>query len=540
MFPRTSRLRVETQHRGGPLMTQGARAPRSCQLLSEFSLGFYRSLYCAVTACLLVGCTGGEEKPLSEESKPFVFSHVTVIDTTGAPPKPNMTVVITGDRIAALGKAGTVTIPNDAEIIDAAGKYLIPGLLDMHAHLQEMEPLFPLFIANGVTGVREMGGGPHERINRWREQVASETLLGPRILLAGQIVSGPEPAFPGALRVGNIAEAKQAVTSLRQRGVDFLKVYSLLTRDEYFAIAEEAKKQGFPFAGHIPGWVSAAEASDAGQSTVEHLSGPAVLLGCSTREAELRKEAMEAIVKSDYSMASIAEYLLFGSVEILDTYSEEKAEALFARFVKNGTVHVPTLAGRRSDTAHFMAPDDSRWNSVKGESHFINDPYLKYIPPSIKKTWYNPYTGDFTAKEFAPVRRLYQKQLEIVGQMRRAGVKFMVGSDAGKPYSVPGFGLHQEMALFVEAGFTPMEALQSATLHPAEFLGRIDSFGTVAQGKIADLVLLEANPLDAIDNTQKIAAVVFRGKLFSKLSLQAMLDEVEAAGAPQVREGEGR
>ena len=509
----------------------GCMVPKVARMFRWF---FDRVIGCAIGTCLLAGCGAGEGGPTSEEASPLVFSRVTVIDATGAAPQPDMTVVIAGHRITAIGVTGTVTVPRNAQVLDGTGKFLIPGLLDMHAHLQEQELLFPLYIANGVTGVREMGGGPHEQIDRWREEIAEEKLCAPRILAAGQIVSGPKPVFPGALAVSSASEGRAAVTSLRQRGVDFAKVYSLLARDEYFAIAEEAKKQGFPFAGHLPASVSAAEASDAGQESIEHLAGSGLLLACSTMEAELRKEAVTAIVDSDYSIPVIAHYLLFGPIDqLLATYSDEKATMLFERFARNGTAQVPTLAGRRADTGHFLGPDDPRWREMEGETDFtafIKDPYLKYIPASLRAEWYNPYTKDYTAAQFEGVRRLFQKQLEMVGEMRRAGVEFMAGSDAGNPNCYPGFSLHDELALFVAAGFTPMEALQSATLNPARFLDVADSFGTVERGKMADLVLLEANPLEAIENTRKIAAVVVGGRLISKPSLQAMLAELEASG----------
>ncbi len=472
----------------------------------------YAPLLPFVVSALLLGGPAQDSRPA-----PLVFTHVTVVDANDELPKPDMTVVVTGDRITALGKTGKVTVPKDAQVVDATGKYLIPGLWDMHVHLHGKEVLFPLFIANGVTGVRQMGGGPHQQIDQWRKQITNQTLIGPRIVAAGQIVTGPKPAFPGALAVANVTEGRAAVTSLRQRGVDFLKVYSLLPRNAYFAIADEAKKQDLPFAGHIPASVSAAEVSDAGQRSIEHLSGSAVLLACSTRETELRQEAVEAIVESDYSLSVITHYLLFGRFnQLLDTYSDKKAAALFARFAKNGTRQVPTLTGRRA-------------RAFERESHFINDPRLKYIPPSLKEEWENSYTKDFTAKEFADVRRLYQKQLDIVGAMRRAQVDIMAGTDAGNPNCYPGFSLHDELALLVKAGLTPIEALQSATRSPAEFLGRMESFGTVEEGKIADLVLLDANPLEEISNTQKIAAVVLGGKIIFKTSLQTMLAQVEAA-----------
>lgn len=470
------------------------------------------------------GCKVGDLNEQPVEGARLAITNVTVIDVTGGPSRPDTTVLIAGERITVLGETDVVKIPQDVPIVDAQGKYLIPGLLDMHVHLQDIEPLFSLFIANGVTGVREMGGGPHENIERWRELGALGERLIPRILAAGQIVNGPKPAFPGALVVSDDEEGRRAVTSLRQRGLDFLKVFSLLPRDGYFAIAEEANRQGFPFAGHLPISVSAAEASDAGQSSIEHLAGSGLLFACSTREAELRRSALKALEESDYDISVVAESILFGPVEeLIGSYSYEKADALFASFINNGTLQVPTLAGRRVDTGHFVAPDDPRLDANGDENYFLSDPYLKYVPDSMKDEWFNPYTKNFTGEDFSRTRKLFRKQLELVGDMRVAGVEFMTGSDAGNPGAYPGFTLHDELALFVDAGFSPIEALQSATLIPASFLGVSGSLGTIEEGKIADLLLLEANPLESIENTRKIAGVVFKGEFFSKSKLADLL-----------------
>ncbi len=208
----------------------------------------------------------------------FVFTHVTVIDVTGMPSKSDMTVIVAGNRIEAIGKTGKVKTPKDAQIIDATGKYLIPGLWDMHVHTlsnERRETFFPLFIANGVTGVRDMGTStPLEQVNQFRREIADGTRLGPRIVTAGPIVDGPKPVNPTiSIGVANEIEARRAVRLLKQQGADFIKVYSTLPREAYFAIVDEAKKQGLAFAGHVPLSVTAAEASNAGQKSMEHMFG---------------------------------------------------------------------------------------------------------------------------------------------------------------------------------------------------------------------------------------------------------------------------
>ncbi len=473
-----------------------------------------------VLPALLIGQAKQNPQP-----KPLVFTHVTVIDATGAPAKPDMTVVIAGDRITALGKTEELTVPKNAQVVDATGKFLIPGLWDMHVHTLQSErtgspevhqTFFPLFIVNGVTGVRDMNGDL-ELLNQLQEEIAHGTLLGPRIVAAGPLVDGVVWPF-GSIAVTTETEGRQAVDSLKKLGADFVKVTNLLPRDTYFAIADETKKRGLPLAGHVPFSVSPAEASDAGQHSIEHLDG--ILVACSATEAELRKQMMETIAKSGPSVLWVTR--IRAEAEALDTYSEKKATTLFARFVTNGTWQVPTLVLKRA-TAYI---DDS---------NFTDDARLKYVPPFLKDSWmksgggYKFLVGNHTAADFANEKRILQKQLELVGIMRRAGVEFMAGTDTIDPYIFPGFSLHDELALFVEAGFTPMEALQAATRNPAEFLGKLGELGTIEEGKIADLVVLDADPLEDIRNTKKIAGVVIGGRYLPKEELDKMLAQVEAA-----------
>ena len=475
-------------------------------------------------SALLFGQTKQNPQP-----KAVVFTHVTVIDATGSPPQPAMTVVVNKERITALGKTGEVDIPQDAQTVDATGKYLIPGLWDMHVHTltskntgtntgtREMHgTFFPLFIANGVTGVRDMNGDL-ELLKQLRLQMASRKLSGPRIVASGPLLDGVKWSF-GSIASTNEAEGREAVKSLKKRGADFVKVVNLLRRDTYFAIADEAEKQRIPFVGHVPFSVGPVDASEAGQKSIEHLDG--VLPACSIHEAELIKEKTETIARSGPSVLWVTR--IRAEAKSLDTYSEQKAAVLFDHFVRNKTWHVPTLVLKRA-TAFI---DDSS---------FTSDPRLKYIPQYLRKTWvkggggYNFLVGNHTADDFADEKRILQKQIEIVGAMHSAGVKFMPGTDAIDPYIFPGFSVHDEIEMFVQAGFTPMEALQSATRNPAEFLGRLDDLGTVEEGKLADLVLLDANPLEDIRNTQRIWAVVVNGRYLDRAELNNMLAQVEVA-----------
>jgi imidazolonepropionase-like amidohydrolase len=439
----------------------------------------------------------------------LVFTHVTLIDATGAEAKPDTTVVIRDGRIVALGRSDKIRPPKSAQVVDATGKFLIPGLWDMHVHEWNKEAFFPLFIANGVTGVRDMFA-PLPPIKQWRAEVAAGTTIGPQIVAAGIILDGPNPpCAPCSIAVSNAAEGRKAVLKVKEMGADFIKVYSMLSRDAYFAIADEAKRQNMVFVGHVPEFVSAGEASDAGQKSIEHLTG--VLVACSAKEGELRKEN-EAQLRAD---GFHGDTMTLEQSRALDSFDAKQAAALFARFKRNGTWMCPTLSVLRANA--FIADAD-----------FRNDLRLKYIQNFLRKQFWEDGFGfrSRTAEDNARARRVFQKQLEVVGMMKRAGVDFIAGTDTANPYVFPGFSLHDELALLVQAGFTPMEALQAATRDPARYLGRLDSVGTIEKGKIADLVLLDANPLAEIGNTRKINAVVIGGRLITRPELDKMLAEV--------------
>jgi imidazolonepropionase-like amidohydrolase len=441
-------------------------------------------------------------------SKPIALTHVTVIDATGAPARPDQTVVVTRERIAAVGRSSAVAIPTDAQVIDATGKFLIPGLWDMHVHWYDSAYL-PLFTINGVTGIRVMWGLP---VNlQWRKEFAAGKLDGPRLVLAGSIIDGPKPIWPGSTAATTTTEGRQAVRKTKEEGYDFVKVYNLLARDVYLAIADEAKKQGLPFAGHVPYSVTAAEASDAGQKSMEHLYG--ILLACSLAEEKLTPELKGARKDPKNPDRALLRRI---NEQVMDTYDAKKAAALFEKFKANGTWQCPTMT-----VLHSIAYLD--------DPKHTNDDRLKYMPQSVRSSW-NPKTDfrlkNLTKEDYAYQKKLFDRNLQLVGEMHRAGVGILAGTDVLNPYCFPGFSIHDELEWLVKAGLPPMEALQTATLNPARYLGQLKDLGTVEQGKIADLVLLEANPLAKIENTQRIAAVVAGGKYFPRETLRKQLADV--------------
>jgi imidazolonepropionase-like amidohydrolase len=443
-----------------------------------------------------------------------------VIDATGRAALPDSTVVIDRDRIVAITPAKTAHIPKDATILDGTGKFLIPGLWDMHTHgaSDERGPWSQLlFLANGVVGVREMAGPPDA--HAWRAAQASHPNPSPAIYLASPILDGPHPRWPDSIVVADEKSARSTVDEQQQRGAQFIKVYTGLPRSAYFAIADEANKRGIPFEGHVPDAVTAAEASDAGQRSIEHLTR--VALACSKDEAAIRaamQRAEDAFRAPDAPMAqkmqSGATLIALGQ-RTMDTFDEATAQALFARFVKNMTWQCPTLTLLRAMIDDPLPADDPR---------------LQYLSKTVRAHWEDGYY-----RHFPPPARTaeFAQSLQIVGAMNRAGVPLLAGTDSMNPECFPGFGIHDELALLVQAGLTPLEALQTATRNSALFMGELDKRGTLEAGKAADLVLLDKDPLEDIHNTRAIEAVVLKGRLFRRADLDAMLAQAQQLAAAE-------
>jgi adenine deaminase len=441
----------------------------------------------------------------------LIFIHATVIDATGGAATPDMTVVIRGNQIATIKKTEASDSHENAQVIDASGKFLIPGLWDSHVHLFNHitegvpnEYYFPLFIANGVTNVRDLWVKLDEiqQVQKWRGAVERNELVAPRIQAVGTMVDGENPIWENSDTVVDAEEARQMVHKIKAAGMDFVKVYWNLSRDEFLAIADEAKKQKIPFEGHVPFAVRADEASDAGQATIEHLTE--IPMTCSNDEEKLRAVDPE-IWDVSYDQ------------KLLDSYDSKKCTDVFTHFVKNGTWQCPTLV--------------MFYKLAANENDMLNDPRLKYIPADQRENW-KKFIGDLKKRSREQLeygKNQWKLDMQLVTEMHSAGVNFMAGTDVSidNSYIYPGFSLHDELSHLVEAGFSPMEAIQSATLNPAKFMGKLNEIGTLEEGKIADMVLLDASPLEDIRNTRKIHAVVLNGKILNDEALLKLLTDAE-------------
>jgi Amidohydrolase family len=437
------------------------------------------------------------------------ITHVTVIDTETGKEATDQTVVICGDKIADIGKSKNLAMPASARIVDGQGKYLIPGFWDMHVHRTEYESTYSIYIANGVTGVREMSGP--EDTNKFRADLAKRHIDTPRIYLASPIIDGYPPRWQDQIAVRNADDARAVVDDQKKNGADFIKVYDRLSRESYFAIIDEARRQDIPVVGHVPFAITALEASAAGQKSIEHVH--AIPLACSSQEAELRSRLLTA--PNSWKLWN-AIYM-----EAYQTYDDAKCQRLVAEFRRNGTWLVPTLVVFRSA-------------AFSNDPQFRNDDRLRYFSGQMK-TWLEKHfvaePSNFDASDFAIERELFTRRKELFGALFRDGARLLAGTDTPNPFVFPGFGLHDELTVMVEGGVTPLGALQAATSNPAVFLGITDKYGSVTPGKIADLVLLDADPLKDIHNTTKISEVFLSGKEFNRAALNQLLKSAETSGA---------
>ena len=472
----------------------------------------------AFTVSAAVAATGSETPPGTPKS--IAVTHVTVIDVTGAPALADQTVVITGTTIAAIGPAAELQPPKDAQRIDARGKFLIPGLWDMHVHLAGVsadpawskQVFLPLLLANGITGVRDMGGDL-EALLSWKREVESGALLGPHIVASGPWLAGSGKKSPEQFPVANPDEARAAVRELKQRGADFVKILTMPSRETFFAAAEESKKQGLTFVGHVPSQVTAAEASDAGMRSIEHIVYSQLAYDCSGREEELQKAAAAAREKRDgKALAGL-------SMEAIDTYSPAKAAALWVRFKRNGTWVDPTLASIAAILPPRTTPEQQ-----------ASDPQLDFVPQALRKEWDPRLPANrMSAEDQSWWTKQFANDYKLTREMHRAGVLLLAGSDSLDRFVFPGESLHKELELLEDDGFSPVEALQCATRDAARFLDREKDFGSIAVGKQADLVLLDANPSENISNTRKIYAVVRGGTYLDRSALDRLLAQSKAA-----------
>lgn len=454
----------------------------------------------------------------------LAFTHVTLIDATGQPTLPDRTVVVASDRIQTIGRSSETKLPKGARVIDASGKYMIPGLWDMHVHFRggadlipDNEAWLPIFLSYGITGVREMGGDIPETVFRWRSEIANGTRLGPRILSSGPKLDGPKPEWPGSIPIAGAASARAAVDKVKSMGADFVKIYSRdFPPDVFAAIVDEARKRGLTVGGHLPFMtLTTRDGINGGMRFIEHAS-LFVLGGCSRSEKRIDNDYVAR--RESKAPMNLVELMY----RYAQTFDDDWARELAGELVQHHVWVTPTQAAIRG-------------NESLGRVDYDQHPDRKYIFPGMWKTW-NPATGlrhPLRDEQLEQLKLADAKTAALVKLMQTRGVGLLAGSDSGasNSYRFPGWTLHQELELFVESGLSPMEALQTATRNPARFLGELPHSGTVEEGKTANLTLLTANPLEDIRNSKKIDAVVLKGKLLTRTDLDQLLHSVATKAA---------
>jgi imidazolonepropionase-like amidohydrolase len=447
----------------------------------------------------------------------LTITNATVIDVSNGALRRDQTIVVDGNRIVSVGLPPSPAAAR-GQVVDARGMYVIPGLWDMHTHAYfgwsrdfGDSYVLPLFIANGVTGIRDMGSDL-DAVLRARKEVAAHRLVGPRMVVSGPMLDGPRATYAASIPVTTPDDGRKAVRLLKRKGADFIKIQSGVPRDAYLAIADEAKKQGLPFDGHVPDSIRASEAIAAGQRTFEHLIG---IFEASTPDEDAFLLRRYGAGKDPSANKSLAAFL--------NRYDPAREKIIVERLAAKRVWQCPTLFWERG-----------QW--LVDVIDYLKDPDIAFTPrtwiekkyPSSQKAILESMDTDALAVR----RRFVDHELDVVRALHAAGVPFLAGTDTPAGVDVtPGISLHLELQRLVAAGFTPLEALQTATINPARFFGKMFDSGSVQADRLADLVILRANPLDDIVNTRTIAGVVADGRYWAPTEIERLREQVKQVAA---------
>jgi len=436
-------------------------------------------------AFLLAGILRAQTSPTV-----LVLRGGTLVNVASGKEISDSVIVMRGERIEQVG-SGNTGIPDGAQIIDAKGKWIIPGLIDSHAHAENPDDTpFSLYLTNGVTTIRNPGGNITV-LRLTRERLLRGELIGPRLFFSGPLLDGVPPVWPDlSLLVDTPQRARSAVNFLADQGVDFVKVYNNVKEPELRAIVETAKELELPVAGHIPRSMTMTHAIELGMTRLEHI-----------RVTGREMLSLDEAQKIDLLPLGSREPLLWQRFDL----QSEKMRALVQRLARSKIFLDPTLVA--AEVTEVPTLDADR-----------NDPNNQYLSPTVVERYVNFKSPlyELPPDLQAAGAEAFHKQEKFVGMCNRAGVKIIAGTDGpGIGSLLPGFGLHRELELLVVSGLSPLQALRAATLTAAEALGKEDRLGTIEPGKFADMVVLNADPLQEIQNLRKIYLVVQGGKTYA-------------------------
>lgn len=456
-------------------------------------------LFSAVFIIFFSGCSKeGADDAESGLAATTAFVNVTVIPMDSEQVLEDHTVLVRDGLIESVQPSGRVKVPKGTRVIDGSGKYLVPGLADMHVHMWS-EGDFILFLANGVTTVRNMWGSPQHL--QWKRQIAAGELLAPSIITAGPLMDGPPPIWEGSYLIKTPEEARKAVAEQKEAGYDFIKVYNQLSLEAYDAIIEAAREHGMPVAGHVPYAVGPEHVLESRQDSLEHLEGYRELL-----------EADDSPVRGEFSQAN--------KLRRWNYIDRTKIPAAVEATREAGTWNCVTIVVYQLLCTPEEAMERMKW------------PEMKYVDPLTKASW-DPTQdfrlNDFTAEDFENVPKAIGILTELTGELHKGGARILLGTDTPNPFVVPGFSIHTELQHLMAAGLAPYEAIRAGTHDAAEFAGQLDTWGIIAPGRRADLLLLEADPLVNVANVTKRAGVMLRGQWFTEDELHQMLEDLAAS-----------
>ena len=456
----------------------------------------------------------------------WVLENVQVVDVEIGVLLPGVQdLYISNGRIFEMAPSGNLRSYQVSKKVDAGGKFLIPGMWDMHAHPDDPELwrmdikekhrdlLLPQFVLHGVTGIRDMAGSLAE-VHRWRKLGHLGELIVPKIVACGPLLDGPDPMWDGSLGINNSSRVIPIVDSLMLAGADFLKVYSLLPREIYFSLAEYATETNIPMVGHVPIEVLPTEAARSGMKSQEHLLE--ILLECSGRSEDISSGNV------DYGdLETGLERHIYKQNLIIDTFDSTKFQHLIETLLETDSYITPTLSMWYKNA----------WYEQELEHDSI---LLNFLPTYLRKYWtieINDHLRNRDHLDFINMKKkLYSKYENLVKTLQQAGVKILAGTDMGaNPLCFPGIGVLNELEALTNAGLSPAEALRTATFNPALFLEIDSDYGSVESGKVADLVLLKANPLEDINHVRSIWGVILEGELYDFQERSKNLEAIRAA-----------
>jgi imidazolonepropionase-like amidohydrolase len=480
-------------------------------------------LYALVLLLLLLIVYRSAAAEASETNEAMlVLRNVTIVNIARNRLEPPRDVVIVGKQIVDIEAGGSARVPKRARLLDGRGKFVIPGLWDFHVHVfsapGEEDFALPLYILNGITGVRD-AGALRSLPEQQRVVAAIERgdRIGPRLVLAGALIDGPPGSWPGQMVAATPEQGREQVRAAKAAGWNFIKSYSLLSEPTYLAIADEARRQGLPLFGHIPESVRMETAIIAGHRSVEHFGR--VTQACALQENEMISANAQAL-KAPEAMPALMAVMLGHNARTLESWDAARCAKLVKRLATAGVAVMPSL----------MVSD-----FYLGKDPPLNDPRLRSVPRAVRAQWQQ---GDWRREQIPP-ELLAQAPKSVALDWKTfkiahdAGVMMLAGTDAAfaNPFLFHGYTLHDELQRYVQAGLTPQQALMTATVNPGRFLKRRDLAGRVSIRQIADLVLLDANPLVDIRATRRIHAVIANGRLYDRAALDALRVDLEHRSA---------